>query len=396
MAQHIVIYAKASQNLFPVIFQVKISFLQKPSHPCLIGLPPLVIAPALPHMERSDQNLQRGFQNSKRRRSFFLFPEMENEEGPEITEKIPSILPKGSALLRVLSLSPFRVLRFSLFRVPRFSRFQCVKDLFIKIGAAEKTASPVRISCYNSPLRGHPQINRQHRSAVLNVLHDRPTLRLPLLLLQPVRHAEGISQGLRERLQIIKGHKSIRTAKIPHIGKAYPVAGAAHPHDLLVGVRLPQVPKRRIKGACPRTFHSLFPGQSHNILQNPSGMIPQHKACAVFPIIKSLIFRTTDHLNPLRIQIDECEVFRVIAGRITGKGFVIHHYPIPLKILIVFQLPHNAGTALFISIISADHPEPSRVLRKSDTFLIQHKIFVLQGKGIIDSPGRLIFYRQQL
>ena len=96
----------------------------------------------------------------------------------------------------------------------------------------------------------------------------------------------------------------------------------------------------------------------------------------MIPIINRFVFRTADSMYPTGVQINQCQIFRIIAGSIAGKGFVVHRYPVPFEIIIMLHFLHNRGIFFFVSIVGTDHLKWV-IVRETDAFLIQSEVFVL-------------------
>ena len=142
-----------------------------------------------------------------------------------------------------------------------FLLFQSVEHLLVKIGATQEPVSIFRISCKNAPFRGNPQVDGQHRLPTADIFHDCKPLGLSLLLLQPVHHAEGISQVFKQGSCIIVSHQCICTAIVPHICKAHPETGTTHTHNLGIAVGFAHIPKSLLQRTGPGTIPFLPPGQ---------------------------------------------------------------------------------------------------------------------------------------
>ena len=113
------------------------------------------------------------------------------------------------------------------------------------------------------------------------------------------------------------------------------------------------------------------------------------------PVINALLLRAADDMDTCLIQIDEGEVFRVIAGCTAGKSLMVHWDAVPFEICIVFHLLHGRGKCFLVPIIGANDLERLYV-RETGTFPVQYKAAVLQGIGIEDPCWCLILYGQYL
>ena len=109
-------------------------------------------------------------------------------------------------------------------------------------------------------------------------------------------------------------------------------------------------------------------------------------------IIKRFVFRTADSVNSVSIEIDQRQVFRVVAGGIAGKSFMIHRNPVPVEIFVMLHFLHHGRILSAISIISADD---LKGLFAGDTaaFPVQSQILILQCVRKENSSGSLKFQK---
>ena len=204
-------------------------------------------------MKGLDESDKGSFQDSGRQWRLLLFPKMKNQKRPVIAEQISLIVLKNHApFLRILAIF----------------LFQGVKNRSVKISAAQKPGPVFHIPCYDSPFGSNSQVDGKHRPALSDILHDGKALRPSLPLLHPIRHMEGITSRPEKGRCIIISHERIRTAVVPDIREAKPKAGAAHPHNLIIGKGLSHIRKCGKERARPWTFHSFPKGQPLNSLEH--------------------------------------------------------------------------------------------------------------------------------
>ena len=106
------------------------------------------------------------------------------------------------------------------------------------------------------------------------------------------------------------------------------------------------------------------------------------------PVIDGLVFRAAQDMDSLPVQVDQCQIFRVVACGAAGEGLMVHRYPVPFEIRIVFYLLHGGGVFPPVPIVSAHDPEVFLRL-KARALPVQGQVLVLQCVGKAHALRRL-------
>ena len=106
------------------------------------------------------------------------------------------------------------------------------------------------------------------------------------------------------------------------------------------------------------------------------------------PVIDGLVLRAAQDMDSLPVQVDQCQIFRVVACGAAGEDFMVHRYPVPFEIFIMLHFLHGKGIFLLVPVVSAHDPEVFLRL-KARALPVQGQVLVLQCVGKAHALRRL-------